>query len=47
MSLGNVSVAQAGELHFSRAVRYLRRARAIPGYTLCVYHQQCVIPRLS
>ena len=42
MSLGNVSPTAAGEPLFRRAIEYLRRAEAIPGYTLSAHHQQQV-----
>ncbi|KAG0650743.1 hypothetical protein D0Z07_2376 [Hyphodiscus hymeniophilus] len=37
MSLGNVSGTPADERFFAQAIRYLRRAQALPGYTLSVY----------
>jgi hypothetical protein len=40
MSLGNVSASPRDEQYFTQAIRYLRRARAIPGYTLSIYLQQ-------
>ncbi|KAG9248553.1 hypothetical protein BJ878DRAFT_412527 [Calycina marina] len=40
MSLGNVTASPANERLFTEAVRYLRRAESIPGYTLSVYMQQ-------
>jgi hypothetical protein len=40
MSLGNVSAPPGDERFFTQAIRHLRRAEAIPGYTLSVYLQQ-------
>jgi hypothetical protein len=40
MSLGNVTPAPGDERYFTQAIRYLRRAEALPGYTLSVYFQQ-------
>ncbi|TVY59166.1 hypothetical protein LCER1_G000174 [Lachnellula cervina] len=40
MSLGNVTGPPGDERHFSHAIRYLRRAEGIPGYTLSIYLQQ-------
>jgi hypothetical protein len=40
MSLGNVSPPLVGEQHFVQAIRYLRRAQAMPGFTLSVYLQE-------
>ncbi|KAG9238643.1 hypothetical protein BJ875DRAFT_510416 [Amylocarpus encephaloides] len=40
MSLGNVTTPPGDERLFSQAIRYLRRAEAVPGYTLSVYMQQ-------
>ena len=40
MSLGNVTATPDDEHFFSQAVRYLRRAQEIPGYTLSVYLAQ-------
>lgn len=42
MSLGNVSSARVGEQQFAQAIRYLRQARAVPGYVLAPYLQQSV-----
>ncbi|TVY20254.1 hypothetical protein LARI1_G000732 [Lachnellula arida] len=39
MSLGNVTGPPGDERHFSHAIRYLRRAEEIPGYTLSIYLQ--------
>lgn len=40
MSLGNVTPAPGDERYFTQAIRYLRRAEALPGYTLSIYLQQ-------
>jgi hypothetical protein len=40
MSLGNVTGTPGDERFFSQAIRYLRRAEAVPGYTLSVYLAQ-------
>lgn len=40
MSLGNVTASPNDERHFSHAIRYLRRAEALPGYQLSQYMQQ-------
>ncbi|KFY49305.1 hypothetical protein V496_10125 [Pseudogymnoascus sp. VKM F-4515 (FW-2607)] len=40
MSLGNVSPSSSAEQHFERAVKYLRRTVAIPGYTLGSFFQE-------
>ena len=40
MSLGNVTGTPGDEQLFSQAIRYLRRAEAVPGYTLSVYLAQ-------
>lgn len=40
MSLGNVTSPPGEKHHFIEAIRYLRRAEAIPGYTLSIYLQQ-------
>lgn len=40
MSLGNVTGAPNDERHFTHAIRYLRRAEAVPDYQLSVYLQQ-------
>lgn len=40
MSLGNVTGPPGDERHFAQAIRYLRRAEAVPEYTLSVYLQQ-------
>lgn len=40
MSLGNVSGSPGDERFFTQAIRYLRRAEAVPGYTLSVYLAQ-------
>lgn len=42
MCLGNVSSIAAGQPLFDRAVRYLRRAAAIPGFYLSVHMQRYV-----
>lgn len=42
MSLGNVSSPVVGEQHFVQAIRHLRRAQAIPGFTLSIYLQEYV-----
>ncbi|RDW85008.1 hypothetical protein BP6252_02598 [Coleophoma cylindrospora] len=39
MSLGNVTGSPRDERYFSQAIRYLRRAEAIPNYTLSIYLQ--------
>lgn len=43
MCLGNVSSSTAGQPLFERAVRYLRRATAIPGFYLSDDMQQYVL----
>lgn len=40
MSLGNVTPSPGDERHFASAIRYLRRAEAVPGYSLSIYLQQ-------
>ncbi|KAK0126019.1 hypothetical protein ONS95_007640 [Cadophora gregata] len=40
MSLGNVTASPGDERCFTQAIRYLRRADAIPGYTLSIYLEQ-------
>ena len=40
MSLGNVTASPSDERHFAEAIRYLRRAEAVPGYSLSIYMQQ-------
>ncbi|PQE31356.1 proliferating cell nuclear antigen (pcna) protein [Rutstroemia sp. NJR-2017a WRK4] len=40
MSLGNVSASPTDERCFTQAIRYLRRAAAIPGYQLSIYLEQ-------
>jgi hypothetical protein len=40
MSLGNVSAPPTDERCFTQAIRYLRRAAAIPGYQLSIYLEQ-------
>ena len=40
MNLGNVSPPSGAEQHFARAIRYLRRAGEIPGYTLSTFFQE-------
>ncbi|OBT54589.1 hypothetical protein VE04_04033 [Pseudogymnoascus sp. 24MN13] len=40
MNLGNVSSPSSAEQHFVRAVKYLRRTVAIPGYTLSTFFQE-------
>jgi len=40
MSLGNVTASPSDEPYFTQAIRYLRRAEAIPGYTLSIYLEQ-------
>ncbi|TAQ91287.1 hypothetical protein B7494_g462 [Chlorociboria aeruginascens] len=40
MSLGNVTESPGDERFFTEAIRYLRRAEAIPGYHLSVYLEQ-------
>jgi hypothetical protein len=40
MSLGNVTAPGADERLFTQAIRYLRQAEDLPGYTLSVYLQQ-------
>ncbi|KAH8602809.1 hypothetical protein B0O99DRAFT_499394 [Bisporella sp. PMI_857] len=40
MSLGNVTASPSDERFFTQAIRFLRRAEAIPGYSLSVYMQQ-------
>ncbi|KAH7416918.1 hypothetical protein BKA64DRAFT_701709 [Cadophora sp. MPI-SDFR-AT-0126] len=40
MSLGNVTASPGDERCFTQAIRYLRRAEAIPGYTLSIYLEQ-------
>ncbi|KAM3085066.1 hypothetical protein ACMFMG_003502 [Clarireedia jacksonii] len=40
MSLGNVSASPADERCFTEAIRYLRRAAALPGYQLSIYLEQ-------
>ncbi|KFY43444.1 hypothetical protein V495_03941 [Pseudogymnoascus sp. VKM F-4514 (FW-929)] len=40
MNLGNVSPSSCAEQHFARAVKYLRRTVAIPGYSLSTFFQE-------
>lgn len=40
MSLGNVTASPGDERCFTQAIRYLRRAEAVPGYTLSIYLEQ-------
>ncbi|KFY26861.1 hypothetical protein V491_01138 [Pseudogymnoascus sp. VKM F-3775] len=40
MNLGNVSPSSSAEQHFARAIKYLRRTVAIPGYTLSSFFQE-------
>ncbi|OBT62996.1 hypothetical protein VE03_07627 [Pseudogymnoascus sp. 23342-1-I1] len=40
MNLGNVSPSSSAEQHFAKAVKYLRRTVAIPGYTLSTFFQE-------
>lgn len=40
MSLGNVTATPGDERLFAQAIRHLRRAEEIPGYTLSIYLQQ-------
>lgn len=40
MSLGNVTGPPGDERHFTQAIRYLRRAEEIPGYSISIYLQQ-------
>jgi hypothetical protein len=40
MSLGNVTGTPNDEQFFTQAIRYLRRAEAVPGYILSVYLAQ-------
>lgn len=40
MALAQVTVSPGDEMYFTQAIRYLRRAEAIPGYRLSTYLQQ-------
>lgn len=40
MSLGNVTATPGDERLFAQAIRYLRQAEEVPGYTLSIYLQQ-------